>query len=72
MAYITISDLRPAGSDLFVDSESFMSELTDDELGLQGGGFWATVAAAVTSAPSIAISLAGAAIGLGIAYVVTH
>ena len=72
MAYITISDLRPAGSDLFVDSESFMSELTDDELGLQGGGFWATVGTLVTSAPSIAISLAGAAIGLGIAYVVTR
>jgi Ca2+/Na+ antiporter len=72
MAYITISDLRPAGSDLFVDSESFMSELTDDELGLQGGAFWATVAAAVTSLPSIALSVAGAAVGLGIAYLVTH
>jgi hypothetical protein len=37
MASITISDLRPAGFDLLSDSESFMEELSSEELGLQGG-----------------------------------
>ena len=32
MATINISDLRPAGSDLFSDSEGYMSELGDNEL----------------------------------------
>lgn len=39
MASITISELRPAGSELFQDSESFLDELTDREmLGIAGGG----------------------------------
>ncbi|WP_017721132.1 hypothetical protein [Kamptonema formosum] len=38
MANITISDLRPAGSDLFADSESFMQELTEQEIGGVLGG----------------------------------
>ncbi len=38
MASIKISELHPAGSDLFQDSESFLNELTEDELGLEGGG----------------------------------
>lgn len=29
MASITISELRPAGSELFQDSESFLNELSD-------------------------------------------
>jgi hypothetical protein len=38
MAKITISELRPAGVDLFDGSESFLQELTDTELnGTQGG-----------------------------------
>ena len=38
MASIKISDLQPAGSDFFNDSETFMSELTDSELvNTQGG-----------------------------------
>jgi hypothetical protein len=38
MANITISDLRPAGADLFSDSESYLHELTDSEmLGTLGG-----------------------------------
>jgi len=40
MASITISDLRPAGADLFQDSESFLHELTEQEVGnLLGGGY---------------------------------
>lgn len=38
MANIVISDLRPAGADLFTDSESFLYDLTDDEQMIQGGG----------------------------------
>lgn len=38
MASIKISNLQPAGSEFFNDSESFMSELTDSELvNTQGG-----------------------------------
>lgn len=32
MANISISDLHPSGSELFVDSENYMSELTDNNL----------------------------------------
>ena len=38
MANIIISELRPAGSDLFNDSESFMSDLTDQDTGTIIGG----------------------------------
>ncbi len=38
MATIKISDLHPVGSELFFDSESYLTELSDDELvGTQGG-----------------------------------
>ncbi|MCJ8279568.1 MAG: hypothetical protein MJK14_06450 [Rivularia sp. ALOHA_DT_140] len=32
MAKITISELRPAGADLFEGSESFMHELSEQEI----------------------------------------
>jgi hypothetical protein len=38
MANMTISDLRPAGSDLFADSENFLQELTEQEIGNVLGG----------------------------------
>ena len=38
MANITISDLRPAGADLFSDSESYLHDLTDNELYVTQGG----------------------------------
>lgn len=37
MTAIKISDMHPAGSDLFVDSESFLSDLSDSEIQIQGG-----------------------------------
>ncbi len=37
MATIAISDLRPAGYELSSDSESFMSNLSKEELNVQGG-----------------------------------
>ena len=39
MASIKISDLHPAGSELFMDSESFLSDLSDVELSETMGGF---------------------------------
>ena len=40
MASITISDLRPAGADLLSDSESYMVDLTGDELTILQGLGW--------------------------------
>jgi hypothetical protein len=42
MASIKISKLYPAGSELFKDSESFMTELVDNELGSINGGIGIT------------------------------
>lgn len=44
MASINISDLQPKGFDLFSDSESYMRELSEGELSIQGGGFLRDVA----------------------------
>jgi len=38
MSNISISDLPSTGSDLFSDSESYMSELDDSELNIINGG----------------------------------
>ncbi|MDZ8262198.1 hypothetical protein [Nostoc sp. ChiQUE01b] len=37
MASITIFDLNPTGSELFFDSESYLKELSEAELAIQGG-----------------------------------
>jgi hypothetical protein len=50
MASIKISDLRPSGLDLFVDSESFLNDLSDSDLANTNGG-----------ATPVAITLLGAA-----------
>ncbi len=39
MANITISNLHPAGSDLFSDFEDYLNELSEDELSIQCGLF---------------------------------
>jgi hypothetical protein len=42
MANINISDLRPAGADLFLDSESYLNDLTEGEMrNLAGGALFA-------------------------------
>ena len=38
MSTINISDLPPSGYDLFSDSETYLNELTNDELSLVSGG----------------------------------
>ena len=37
MANIKVSDLQPSGYDLFSDSESFLSDISDNELHISGG-----------------------------------
>lgn len=37
MANIEINDLKSAGAELLIDSESFMNALGDDEMNLRGG-----------------------------------
>jgi hypothetical protein len=38
MSTISISDLRPTGSDLFIDSENYLRELSGNELMINHGG----------------------------------
>ena len=40
MSNINISDLRPAGADLFLDSESYLNDLTEGEMINIGGAGW--------------------------------
>ena len=44
MAKINVSNLHPVGSDLFSDSENYISELSDNELGTINGGIAASSA----------------------------
>ena len=37
MANITISDLHPIGFDLFLDSESFLKDLSESGISINGG-----------------------------------
>jgi len=54
MAIIKISELRPAGSELFQDSESFLNELTEREVGgIEGGRFNVITIAASLTAQSV-------------------
>jgi hypothetical protein len=40
MSKISIANLNPAGSDLFSDSESYMTDVADLESGQVNGGLW--------------------------------
>ena len=63
MASIKIANLQPAGADLFNDSESYMMNLSEDELYIQGGISWTlAVASSVKCAAGVAF-VAGAAWG---------
>lgn len=42
MANIQVSELKPIGTDLFSDSESFMADLTDQEFSHVTGGLVAS------------------------------
>lgn len=65
MASINICDLRPVGSELFVDSENFMNELTEQELSATNGGLAPVVIWGVAIASKYVVSamVSGAAVG---------
>lgn len=70
MANIKISDLHPAGANFFLDSESYMHELTDDDLYTTRGGSVTTLAATLTSpacAIGAAITMSAVALAVGLA-----
>ncbi|VEP15086.1 conserved hypothetical protein [Hyella patelloides LEGE 07179] len=46
MADIKISDINFDGNDLFTDSENFMNDLSNDDMGLIQGGDWSTFSGA--------------------------
>lgn len=56
MATIAISDLRPAGYDLFSDSESYMLALSEEELSIQGG-LPSTVSTITTASSGVCLSV---------------
>mgnify|MGYP001142530698 CR=1 FL=1 len=54
MAQITIKNLHIAGSDLFCDSESYLSELADEEMNVSGGiytSYWWIIEPPIYSPP---------------------
>lgn len=62
MSTIKISDLRPTGSELFSDSEGYMSDLGDNELGAINGGWsgWrCSVAISLISVVSVVATATG-------------
>ncbi len=64
MAAICIDDLRPAGSELFLDRESFLNELSDELTeGVHGGITFITPA--TTASPQVGVG-AVAAFGGGV------
>jgi hypothetical protein len=48
MATITVSDLRTDGSELLLDSESYLNDLTDEEFSATHGGIIWTIVIATT------------------------
>lgn len=58
MATINISDLRPAGSDLFSDSEGYMNELGDSEFDATYGGSTPACVSATIAVSAISLSVA--------------
>jgi len=60
MATIKISDLHSAGSELFMDSESYLNELTNEELNIaHGGSTQVCVTLITTSIISFTFSIVG-------------
>ena len=56
MASIQISELRPAGSELFQDSESFLNELSEREIGSLEGGAFTVVGVSVSAQTVVTIN----------------
>lgn len=69
MAAIVISDIRPVGSELFLDSESFMADLTDSELNGVSGGITPAVLGFIAWS-SATCGMAASAVVSGVAYTI--
>lgn len=67
MSVIAITDLQPIGTSLFTDSESFMNELSQEELELRGGGTPSIVAsmASLATVASVAVTIS-ASVGFSV------
>lgn len=63
MSKITIDNLYPAGSDLFMDSEGFMDDLSEAELSMNHGGSIISIAAAISNVACATGALAVIAVG---------
>ena len=48
MANIKVNDIKSAGTELLLDSESFLIEITDEELNIGGGFIWTTTITTTT------------------------
>jgi 6-phosphofructokinase len=53
MAFLKISELRPAGSELFQDSESYLNELNEQEISATIGGDGSDINISVLSQNSV-------------------
>jgi hypothetical protein len=51
MSRLNVSDLNPAGSEFFQDSESFLIDLQEDELYIHRGGIFITTNISVINVP---------------------
>lgn len=75
MAVIAISDLSPAGSQLFSDSESYLSNLSEEELSIHGGITPSVLAtSSISCVHSIAVTVAAvtAAAAYSVAQVINN
>ena len=58
MANINISDLRPAGVDLFLDSESYINDLTEGEMiNKIVGGSWTYWGSVIQNIQNIGVNI---------------
>ncbi|WP_017314965.1 hypothetical protein [Mastigocladopsis repens] len=65
MANIKISELRPAGAELFQDSESFLNELNDQEMSVFGGGDGDVVVTVDSNVDSVDIKTQDISVSIG-------
>jgi hypothetical protein len=70
MASILVNDLRPAGSDLLLDQESFLTDLSDELTGDINGGLTFTVVISPASAQVGAAAVSAFVASVGASYVI--
>ena len=69
MATIKISDLHPAGYDLFSDEESYLMSLTEDELNVQGGATWGATILTASTLACVGVSVSVVAVTFAASYI---